>query len=274
MKSTLYLLNNAESWFLTTKEEKQLDTIGIRVMKRLFNLPTTTPNVSIVYSFGLLYITQVVDKKQFIYLHKLLTRVEPHWTHRYLKYQKSHNIAWAKQISNKLTEYDLETDWDVIKRMSPNEWKEKVRVAILKKNGQKLIENCTSMNGQEVKIHTKTKHIYEKLTNDRYKGTPIETLVRGNKQKTRTIFLAQNGMLECGRNMKGTIPEICPECNETDDEQHRLSSCKKWSSLNNSHDNNVHFHDIYSEDEDTLNRVLSEISKIWETRFANGRMKK
>ena len=116
--------------------------------------------------------------------------------------------------------------------------------------------------------------IYEKLTNDRYKGTPIETLVRGNKQKTRTIFLAQNGMLECGRNMKGAIPEICPECNETDDEQHRLSSCKKWSSLNNSHDNNVHFHDIYSEDEDTLNRVLSEISKIWETRFANGRMKK
>ena len=158
--------------------------------------------------------------------------------------------------------------------MTPNEWKEKVRLAILKKNGQKLIENCTSLNGQDVKIHTKTKHIYEKLTNNRYRGTPIETLVQGNKQKARTIFLAQNGMLECGRNMKGTIPEICPECNETDDEQHRLSSCKKWSNLNSSHDTNVHFHDIYSEDEDTLNRVLSEISKIWETRFANGRMKK
>ena len=107
--------------------------------------------------------------------------------------------------------------------MTTNEWKEKVRVAILKKNGQKLIENCTSVDGQDVKIHTKTKHIYEKLTNNRYKGTPIEALVRGNKQKTRTIFLAQNGMLECGRNMKGTIPEICPECNETDNEQHRLT---------------------------------------------------
>ena len=130
--------------------------------------------------------------------------------------------VWTS-ISNKLTDYDLETNWDVIKRMSPNEWKEKVRIAVLRKNGQKLIENCTSINGQEVKIHTKTKHIHEKLTNNRYKGTPSESLIQGNKQKTRTIFLAQNGMLECGRNFKGTIPEICPDCNETDDEQHRLS---------------------------------------------------
>ena len=256
------------------ERKQQLDTIGIRVMKRLFNLPTTTPNVSIVYSFGLLYITQIVDKKQFIYLHKLLTRVELHWTHRYLKYQKSHNIAWAKQISNKLTEYDLETDWDVIKRMSPNEWKEKVRMAILKKNGQKLIENCTSMNGQEVKIHTKTRHIHEKLTNNRYKGTPSESFVQGNKQRTRTMFLAQNGMLECGRNFKGTIPEICPDCNETDDEQHRLSKCKKWSNLNSNHNTSIHFHDIYSEDAESLNHIVTEICSIWETRFANGRMKK
>ena len=158
--------------------------------------------------------------------------------------------------------------------MTTNEWKEKVRVAILKKNGQKLIENCTSVDGQDVKIHTKTKHIYEKLTNNRYKGTPIEALVRGNKQKTRTIFLAQNGMLECGRNMKGTIPEICPECNETDNEQHRLTTCKKWSNLNSNHSNDVHFHDIYSENEETLDRIVAEICMVWETRFANGRMRK
>ena len=116
--------------------------------------------------------------------------------------------------------------------------------------------------------------MYVKLTNNRYKGTPIEALVRGNKQKTRTIFLAQNGMLECGRNMKGTIPEICPECNETDNEQHRLTTCKKWSNLNSNHSNDVHFHDIYSENEETLDRIVAEICMVWETRFANGRMRK
>ena len=88
------------------------------------------------------------------------------------------------------------------------------------------------------------------------------------------MFLAQNGMLECGRNFKGTIPEICPDCNETDDEQHRLFKCKKWANLNSNHNTSIHFRDIYSEDAESLNHIVTEICSIWETRFANGRMKK
>ena len=93
------LLNNAESWLLTKKEEDQLDLIGIRVMKRLFNLPSTSPNVSIVYSFGLLYISQIVDKKQFMYLHKMLSRGSYHWTYKTLMKDRSQNIGWAKNIN-------------------------------------------------------------------------------------------------------------------------------------------------------------------------------
>ena len=37
------LLNNAESWTLTKKDEQRIDSIGIRAMKRLFGLPTTSP---------------------------------------------------------------------------------------------------------------------------------------------------------------------------------------------------------------------------------------
>ena len=48
-----------------------------------------------------------------------------------------HNIGWARRITDKLAEYELETNWDLIKRISPNEWKEKVRVAVLKKNEKK-----------------------------------------------------------------------------------------------------------------------------------------
>ena len=53
-------------------------------MKRLFGLPTTTPNTTIIHSFGLLYITQAIDQKQFIYLHKILSREDGHWTKKML----------------------------------------------------------------------------------------------------------------------------------------------------------------------------------------------
>ena len=97
-------LNNAESWMLNEKEENQLDLIGIRAVERLFNLPSTSPNVSVVFSFGLLYISQIVHQIQFMYLYRLLTRNPAHWTHRTLLHHHEQNVAWAKHISNKLKE--------------------------------------------------------------------------------------------------------------------------------------------------------------------------
>ena len=49
----------------------------------------------------------------------------------------SQNTGWAKRISRKLEEYELETDWENIKKKSPNEWKESVRKAVLRMNGKK-----------------------------------------------------------------------------------------------------------------------------------------
>ena len=101
------LLNNCESWTLTKSEETQLDKIGTKMIKRLFNLPTTTPSTSIIYSLGLLYITQVVDKKRFMYLHKILTRENNHWTKKMLRHLETANLGWAKNITEKLEEYHL-----------------------------------------------------------------------------------------------------------------------------------------------------------------------
>ena len=64
------LINNCESWTLTTTEEEQVDKIGINVLKRLFSLPTTTPNPAIIFSLGQLYVTQEIDKKRFMFLHQ------------------------------------------------------------------------------------------------------------------------------------------------------------------------------------------------------------
>ena len=80
-------------------------------------------------------------------------------------------------------------------------------------------------------------------------------------------------MLECGKNMKGTIPELCTECDVLDDESHRLNDCSKWVNLSDNREK-VDFWNVYNDDTHTVNAVVDEIEKVWETRFANGRMKK
>ena len=111
-------------------EEMQIDKIAIKALKRLFSLPTTTPSVAILHSFGLLYVTQIVDKMKFMYLHNVLNRQNDHWTNKILTHLRSKNLGWAKNIISKLSDYQLEGDWDIIRRKTKGEWKGQVMAAV------------------------------------------------------------------------------------------------------------------------------------------------
>ena len=123
-----------------------------------------------------------------------------------------------------------------------------------------------------MKVFTKTKHIHDTLTNCKYTGEPIKCITVTDKQQARLIFLAQNHMLECGANMKGTMSEMCRDCQIRDDESHRMNHCTKYA---RNDDNRICvFDDIYNDDVEIVNKIVDEIEKVWETRYANGRMKK
>ena len=82
-------------------------------------------------------------------------------------------------------------------------------------------------------------------------------------------------MLECGKNFKGTLPEICQICNTQDDENHRLNECIKWKDTNNvNRVNKAEFQNIFSDNDVLLNQSIAEVENIWELKYANGRMKR
>ena len=268
-------LNNAESWTLTLTEERQIDKVCIQAVKRLFNLPSTTPSPAIIHSFGLLYATQILDQKRLLYLHKLLTRESTHWTFLMLTHLKTQGIGWAENIQEKLTTYGLEMNWDVIKTKTKPQWKDEVTRAVNKFNGKKLLESCSSQTPTGTKINSKTNYIHEKLLSTQYIRKPLEELTKRNKQQAKTIILSRNRMLTCGRNYKGTMNQICQDCNMMDDENHRLNECAVWEDVNfikNSIKPN--FDDIFSENDDILNEIIEKIENVWELKYANGRMKR
>ena len=96
-----------------------------------------------------------------------------------------------------------------------------------------------------------------------------------NKVDTKTIILARCGMLECGKNFKGTIPEICRKCGEEDSESHRLNRCVLWKHLNFSETaEQIDFGMIYDNDHEKLSPVIKSIQNVWEMRYGNGSMRK
>ena len=92
-------------------------------------------------------------------------------------------------------------------------------------------------------------------------------------KETKAIIIARFGMLECGKNYKGTQREICNTCSLLDDENHRLNYCPKYRNINLCDSTvKVDFQDIYSRDHSVLKEMIKVISKVWNIRNANGTM--
>ena len=49
-------------------------------------------------------------------MHKILNRDKEHWTQKMLYQLRENDLGWAKNIITKLTEYQLETDWEEIRK--------------------------------------------------------------------------------------------------------------------------------------------------------------
>ena len=81
-----------------------------------------------------------------------------------------------------------------------------------------------------------------------YHRAPLNELTKCTKIETKTILLGRFGMLECGKNFRGTLSSDCDVCKTHDDEKHRLNNCSKFQTTNNFAINNKsNFDLIYSD---------------------------
>ena len=86
-------------------------------------------------------------------------------------------------------------------------------------------------------------------------------------------MIARYGMLECGKNFKGTMSEMCSKCNCLDDEEHRLNVCQEYSRMN--HRDNpivINFDAIFSDKIDTIKLINARIETVWNVKRCHGSM--
>ena len=124
------LLTNAESWTLTKSDEKLCERIEIGALKSVLGLPKTFPSPALIYATGTLYTTLRMDKKQLLYLQKILGRDDQHWTKHMLMVLNELGTGWSKHIKLKLNEYGLEQEFQTIKDKSKKQWQNEVTSAV------------------------------------------------------------------------------------------------------------------------------------------------
>ena len=267
------LLINAETWILSKGNTKELNRIEVQCLKRLFSLPCTTPTAAVIFSFGMLFTSVSIDKKQLLYLHKILQRQHDHWTLRLLYELEKLDIGWTSQIKGKLKEYGLEESFVRIKSKSRPMWRKEVESSIEKINKKKLLDECYETKLGEKRAKTKTTFVLKRVNTENYERRAMEPIHKLNRYEAKMLILSRFHMLECGKNFKGTLPEICPTCSVTDDEQHRLNHCTRFERTNlcNS-DEKLNFDDVYESDVDVVKKMLKSIEKVWNVKIGHGCM--
>lgn len=265
------MLNNCESWNLTQSDKKEMEKMELWALKRILNVPRTTPTAAVRFVTGTLFTEIRIDEKQIIYLQKILQREKTHWTHHMLITLDKHSIGWAYQIREKLVEYGLETDWNVIKEKSRGEWKSDVKSAVEEKNCEKLLSECRATRGDVVYDKTKTKSIVQAIGSGNYSRLKGSLLLNMTRCKAKALVMARYGMLDCGCNFENKYGgKMCDECNVIDDEGHRVNYCPRWSHVNlSSSVTKIDFSLVYSSERDDLESVADVILSIWD--LGNGR---
>ena len=172
-----------------------------------------------------------------------------------------------------LEEYELPVDLDQIKGTSTLEWRNTVQKAIEKRNRTRLVAECNATTEGISTPKTKTAHIVPFLNETSYTRKPLKVVQQLSKKETRTFIMARYGMLECGKNFKGTLNEICSTCLCPDNEEHRLNECPSYKDRNyHSSLDKIKFETIFSEDIGVVKEILTRINAVWNTHMGRGSM--
>ena len=112
------------------------------------------------------------DKKQFIYIHKVLNRNDNHWTKKMMYHLQTLKKGWTNNIKEKLAKYNLETDFETIRKKTKGEWKRNFTEAVDDINRKRLIQECeTKTSG----VRKKRKTIHSHLTaTTKYNRLPVK----------------------------------------------------------------------------------------------------
>ena len=264
-------LTNCETWVLNKSERNKLETIELRSLKKILNVPKTTPTVAIWYITGVLKTSILIDKRQMLYLKTILDKADDNWIKQMFYCLLRDDIGWARQMNKTLEEYGVKEDISEIEKLSKNAWKKIVQTVTEKRNREDLIELCIGRNKEK----TKTKVLLKRLRSDTYERKPCMKTLEKTRILARTRIMSEFYMLDCATNYKvGYRGVNCNICKVLDDENHRINMCGKYQETNLAKSPvKIDFSYIHSENEETVERILYVINQIWDLKNDKNTMK-
>ena len=144
------VLFNSQTWSRIRKKDiEQLQIAQLKFLKRILNLPSSTPNSFLFLELGVLPIESEIHKRQLMYLHRILMLPEEDPVHQMFTNQvafaEKGESNWWSQVKQLLVKYNLSQNLDEIKNLSKMTFKGMVNKAVTSTAFEDLKNQCASL---------------------------------------------------------------------------------------------------------------------------------
>ena len=144
------VLFNSQTWSrLRTKDVNKLKVMQQKFLKRIFSLPSSTPNSFLFLELGVLPIEVEINKRQLMYLHRILQLPNDDPVHQMFDAQvaldQQGEENWWTGVKALLTKYGLPQDLNLLKQLSKDAFKRLVSRNLKEVVFESLVAECKSL---------------------------------------------------------------------------------------------------------------------------------
>ena len=211
------MLTNSEIWYGIMKNEvKDLEEVDRLLLRRIVEVPTSTPIESFYLELGLSPINAIIKARRINYLHYLVSLEDTEMLSRFFQSQWRFPIKndWVNQVKDDFKDFNLNYQLSEIKLISKTSWKKRVKL----KMKEYSLDQLNKLKGN----HSKMEELfYPELRLQNYlKDVEISVPVAKNlfRWRTRTAKFKLN--------YKGSyLSFACPSCLVQPDSQAHSVQC-------------------------------------------------
>ena len=112
------ILWNFETWYnLSGNEVEELELIDRILLKRIFNVPSSTPTPLLYLELGITTLSYIIKARRLMFLHYILKRKEDNLLLKFFKAQLNEPTKgdWCSQIKIDLEDFGIDVDFDYLK---------------------------------------------------------------------------------------------------------------------------------------------------------------
>ena len=211
------ILFNSGTWSnLRKKDLESLRTLQLKYLKRSIGVASSTANAFVFLELGVLPIEFEIEKRQLMYLHRILQLQSEDPVLKVFHEQRRMNEAgeknWWSGVEPCLRKYSLPLDLNVIKTMSKDCFAKKVKTAITETALHQLVSECQSLK--------KTSKLqYEDLKLQHY-------MMHLFPSQARTVFKWRSETLDLKTHLTYKYADtVCRNCKGEDETPNHALNC-------------------------------------------------